>query len=200
MRYRGCHQRQHARLFPRSSGNPARVWLRWPLTQEEVQQWQSDAAHKTCSPRYHKSAGWHAGFGANAYLLLPEIHCNQHGKAGHRLRPHLKARTPCAAMRTATIADETTLAAYLHNTIRNEDLHIVILPLLHAYLLDHSSYNATITVAGHRIQHPVRPIKHVSTKHMHGSPALPNVVIPRRLQRWSSSFHLFGPYAFRFLY
>jgi hypothetical protein len=117
---------------------PPRAWLRWPLTQDEVRQWQNGTPQHNI-PSTLSQIGWvgHTGFGATLISSLQEIHCDEHGKLLHPLKTRLEERAHLVqTMQTASTPDEATLAAYLHNSISDDDLRIVIIPLLHAYLRD----------------------------------------------------------------
>ena len=112
---------------------PPRIWLRWPVSRETTQVWQS-------SNVWHPSLeGWvgRLGYGATLSGYLQQVSLGENGNLQHPLRAALEKRT-CTLedMSKATAVDEATLAAYLSGLVDEDALHIVLLPLLRAYVRD----------------------------------------------------------------
>jgi hypothetical protein len=112
---------------------PPRIWIRWPVTRDTLQEWQRTAVQ---TPLLE---GWvgHLGYGALLIGRLHEVHLDERGKLVHFARSALEARTKLLhVMSTAASLDEKALETYLLHSTGEEALHEVILPLVRAYLRD----------------------------------------------------------------
>ncbi len=125
-------------LFLDPQITPPRAWLRWPLTHDEIQQWQNATSQRDM-PSMLSQIGWvgRTGFGATLITSLSEVRCDEHGRLIHPQKTRLAERARLLqSMRTASVPDEAALTAYLHHSVSERDLRTVIIPLLHAYQRD----------------------------------------------------------------
>lgn len=118
---------------------PARIWLRWPVTRAIAQEWQSKLPAKVGHGYRPALDGWVGGLGYGATLIgtLPEVWLDEQAHLRHPLREHIAARTRLLqSMSSATTVDSEALYTYLQYNVGEEALHVVLIPLLHAYLHD----------------------------------------------------------------
>lgn len=125
----------HEVMFLDPLVTPARIWLRWPVTHETVRTWQRNGS-TTQTPLLE---GWvgHLGIGA---LLLGRLHEVRLGEGGKLVHPALSAlETRTELLRVMSVAprvEEATLAEYLRDSLDEEAIRVVLLPLVRAYLRD----------------------------------------------------------------
>jgi Competence protein CoiA-like family len=124
-------------LFLDPQVTPPRTWLRWPINRALAQEWQGNG------PRKESYApillGWvgRLGYGATLIGALSEVRIDEQGRILHPRRIVIEARTQLLqSMSTASAPDESTLATYLRQTVDEQTLRGIILPLLRSYLLD----------------------------------------------------------------
>ena len=113
-----------------------RTWLRWPINRTLAQEWQGNGPHKGSAPTL---AGWvgRLGYGATLIGALSEVRIDEQGRILHPRRTALEARAQLLqSMSTASVPDESTLATYLRQTVDEQTVRGIILPLLRSYLLD----------------------------------------------------------------
>lgn len=112
---------------------PPRVWLRWAVTREMVQEWQ---AGKGWTPSLEGRVG-RSGYGATIDCQLIDVRLGEDSKLVHAARSALEARTGLLrAMRDARSIDEATLDAYMCPLVGEEATRVVLVPLARAYLRD----------------------------------------------------------------
>jgi hypothetical protein len=136
---------------------PARIWIRWPVTQDTLQDWRRDTIQ---TPLLE---GWvgHLGYGALLMGRLHEVRLGEEGKLVHPALSTLEARTTLLrTMSAAASVDGDTLAAYLRHSIDEEAIHVVILPLMRAYLRDPELLQRYNYGRGHADQPPDEADKH----------------------------------------
>lgn len=123
----------HEVLFLDPLITPPAIWLRWPVSRETVQRWQSGNAP---APSLE---GWvgRLGYGAVLRGCLPDVRLGEQGELLHPERLALEERARLLfQMSTCIVPDEALLAAYLRQRVGEQALQRVIIPLLHAYLRD----------------------------------------------------------------
>lgn len=125
----------HEVMFLDPLVTPARVWLRWPVIREKVQEWPTGTGW------IPSIEGWvgHARSESGVTLrgLLQDVCLGEDSKLIHPDRLAFEARVDLLyTMRTARSIDKTTLDAYLAPIVGEEALNVVLFPLLRAYLLD----------------------------------------------------------------
>ncbi len=126
----------HEVMFLDPEVTPPRTWLRWPINRTLAQEWQNGGQRNTRAPSLD---GWvgRLGYGATLIGSLHEIRLDEQAHILHPIRTAMETRTRLLqTMSAASTPDESLLAAYLRQTIGEEALRTVILPLLRAYLLD----------------------------------------------------------------
>ncbi|HEV2662095.1 MAG TPA: competence protein CoiA family protein [Ktedonobacteraceae bacterium] len=124
-------------LFLDPQVTPPRTWLRWPINRTLAQKWQGNGQHKGSA--VPTLAGWvgRLGYGATLIGALSEARIDEQGHILHPRRATIEARIQLLqSMSTASVPDESTLATYLRQTVDEQTLHSIILPLLRSYLLD----------------------------------------------------------------
>jgi hypothetical protein len=114
---------------------PARVWLRWPVIREKVQEWRSGTGWIL------SIEGWvgrsRSEYGVTLRGRLQDVCLGEDSKLIHPDRLALEARDDLLhTMKSARSIDKTTLSAYLAPIVGEEVLNVVLFPLLRAYLLD----------------------------------------------------------------
>ena len=120
-------------LFLDPLANPARGWLRWPITREMMRAWQAEASLK---PAFE---GWvgHLGFGVTLTSSLRDVWLDEQGALRHAARAALETRAQLLdQMRIAHAVDEAMLRVYLQPATGEAALRDVIIPLARAYLRD----------------------------------------------------------------
>ena len=180
-------------LFLDPLANPARCWLRWPVSREMVRVWQAEASLK---PSFE---GWvgHLGFGVTLTSSLRDVSVNEQGALNCEARKALETRAHMLdSMRIATAVDEAMLRRYLQPAIGEEALYDVIIPLMRAYLRDpellrrynygRGQWNAPLNEADHQ---RVRQARAWLEKIEQRGYAV------ARLQELANEIPLVGPYA-----
>ena len=111
----------------------SRIWLRWPVSRDVVRSLQGD------SSRIIALDGWigRAGYGATLTGRLHDVRLSEQGMLMHPVRSQLERRTNLLRhMSEAVMIDEESLTTYLHDSIDERTLRVVLLPLLRSYRLD----------------------------------------------------------------
>ena len=129
----------HEVMFLDPQVMPARTWLRWPVPRAIAQEWQNTMPGRP--GQFYKPSldGWvgRLGYGATLIGTLPEMRFDEQVRLVHPARTRIEARTQLLqTMSTAKVAEVETLAAYLQQSVREEAVRVVLLPLLRAYLRD----------------------------------------------------------------
>ncbi len=125
----------HEVLFLDPLVTPARVWLRWPVTREAMQEW------RTGTGWIPSIEGWvghsRSRYGATLSGRLQDVRLGEDSKLIHPDRLAFEARVELLrTMKSARSIDKTTLNAYLAPVVSEEALNVLLFPLLRAYLLD----------------------------------------------------------------
>ncbi len=123
----------HEVLFLDPLVTPPRVWLRWPISYDTVQELQRGT-------RWTQSLEGRVsrlGYGATLVGRLPDVSFGEQGTLIHPARLALEVRTRLLhTMSIATTIDEAMLAAYLRQSVDEEAMSMVMIPLMRAYLRD----------------------------------------------------------------
>lgn len=126
-------------LFLDPQTSPPRIWLRWPISRAVAQEWQNNAGRGR-SPSYIPTLdGWvgRTGYGATIPGSLSEMRLDERARLLHPVREAIEERTRrIQAMSSAETPDKDLLSAYLRQSVGEEALRLVLIPLLHAYLSD----------------------------------------------------------------
>jgi len=112
---------------------PPRVWLRWAVTRETVQEWRAETRW---TPTL---AGWvgRSGLGATVSGRLQDIRLGEDNKLIHPARSALEERIALLrTMKQAQSIDEAILDTYLCPIVGEEALRVALIPLVRAYLRD----------------------------------------------------------------
>ncbi|HEX9134019.1 MAG TPA: competence protein CoiA family protein, partial [Ktedonobacteraceae bacterium] len=114
---------------------PPRVWLRWPVTRETVQEWQTETGWTP------SLAGWigrsRPGYGATLSGQLQDVRLGEDGKLIHPDRSALEGRIGLLrTMKDAQSIDAATLHAYLCPIVGEEVLRVVLFPMIRSYMRD----------------------------------------------------------------
>jgi len=125
----------HEVMFLDPLVTPARVWLRWPVIREKVQEWRSGIGWIL------SIEGWvgrsRSEYGVTLRGRLQDVFLGEDSKLIHPDRLAFEARDDLLhTMKSARSIDKTTLSAYLAPIVGEEALNVVLFPLLRAYLLD----------------------------------------------------------------
>jgi Competence protein CoiA-like family len=125
----------HEVMFLDPLVTPARFWLRWPVTHDTVREWQRDGN----MARTPLLEGWvgHLGVGALILGRLHEVRLGENGKLLHPALMNLEMRTELLrVMSISPRVDEKVVVEYLRYNVDEETIHVVLLPLVRAYLRD----------------------------------------------------------------
>jgi Competence protein CoiA-like family len=112
---------------------PPHTWLRWPVSRDTLQTWQHGSVWTPVLE------GWvgRLGYGASLIGQLQSVRLGERGTLVHPARSMLATRTQhFHAMDEATSVDEASLVTYLRQQVSEDTLHLVIVPLVRAYLRD----------------------------------------------------------------
>jgi hypothetical protein len=123
----------HEVMFLDPLVTPPRIWLRWPVTRETIQDWQ---VQKGWTPSL---AGWvgRSGYGATLSGQLQDVRLVTGGELKHAARSALETRvTLLHRMKDARRVDESMLNVYLCPIVGDEAMQVAVLPLVRAYLRD----------------------------------------------------------------
>jgi hypothetical protein len=139
----------HEVMFLDPQVTPPRIWLRWPVTRQMAQEWQSSAdqgTYITCPPgRAPSPVGRYPtvgrvgrmGYGATLIGSLHEVRLDEQARFIHPLRAAAEKRAKLLqAMGSAETPDAAILAEYLRLNVDEKAIRVVLIPLLHAYLRD----------------------------------------------------------------
>jgi hypothetical protein len=115
--------------------SPPRIWLRWAVTRETVQEWQAGTGW---TPSLE---GWISNsrtkYGATLSGRLQDVRLGTDGILIHPDRSALEVRVALLrTMKHAQTIDEASLKAYLYPIVGEEALHVILFPMLRAYLRD----------------------------------------------------------------
>lgn len=125
----------HEVMFLDPLVTPARVWMRWPVIREKMQEWRSGTGWIL------SIEGWvgrsRSEYGVTLRGRLQDVCLGEDSKLIHPDRLAFEARDDLLhTMKSAPSIDKTTLSAYLAPIVGEEALNVVLFPLLRAYLLD----------------------------------------------------------------
>ena len=123
----------HEILFLDPQVTPPRTWLRWPISRALAQEWQNGQRN---APSLD---GWvgRLGYGATLIGPLSDVRIDVQGHLLHTRRVALEEYTQLLQrMSVDATLDEAALAASLRQSIDEQALRTIVLPLLRSYLLD----------------------------------------------------------------
>lgn len=125
----------HTVMFLDPLVTPPRVWLRWPVSRTDVQEWQNETGW---TPNLE---GWigrsRSGYGATLSGQLQDVRLGEDGKLIHPDRAALESRIGLLrTMKDAQSIDEATLNAYLCPIVGEEVMRVVLFPMIRSYLRD----------------------------------------------------------------
>lgn len=125
----------HTVMFLDPLVTPPRVWLRWPVSRTDVQEWQNETGW---TPNLE---GWigrsRSGYGATLSGQLQDVRLGEDGKLIHPDRAALESRIGLLRiMKDAQSIDEATLNAYLCPIVGEEVMRVVLFPMIRSYLRD----------------------------------------------------------------
>ncbi|SRR5579884_510033 len=126
----------HEVMFLDPQVTPPRIWLRWPITRQTAQEWQSSTDQNIYKPAV---SGWvgRMGYGATLIGSLYDVRLDEQARYLHPLRSTAEKRANLLqAMGSAAAPDPSILAEYLRLNVEEEAIRVVLIPLLHAYLRD----------------------------------------------------------------
>ena len=107
------------------------IWLRWLLSSDTLQHWQ----HQPQVTFEQRNS--HGDYCATLAGTLSETYLNAQGIITHPLRNMLEQQAQLLqAMHHASQIDETMLVAYLRPHLDDKAIHLVLSPLIKAYLRD----------------------------------------------------------------
>ncbi len=114
---------------------PPRVWLHWTVARELIREWQAVTRGIQSVARWVGRS--RSSNGATLSGQLRDVQLAGDSKLIHPARIALEARFDLLrTMKGAQYIDETILKTYLGPIIGDEALHVVLLPLVRAYLRD----------------------------------------------------------------
>lgn len=123
----------HEVMFLDPLATPPHIWLRWPISRETVRKWELETA------RTPSLEGWvgRLGYGATLLGQLHDVRMGERCELIHPARSALELRTQLLhTMSIAASVDEAVLSAYLHQTLDERTMRVVIRPLVWAYVRD----------------------------------------------------------------
>jgi hypothetical protein len=137
----------HEVMFLDPQVTPPRIWLRWQISRQQAQEWQNTRNNQPPSEArpqhlnlYKPSLdGWvgRTGYGATLIGSLYDIRLSEQAQLLHPARIAMEERARLLqTMSAAYVPDERLLAAYLQQSVEENALRSVLLPLLRAYLRD----------------------------------------------------------------
>ena len=115
---------------------PPRIWLRWPVSRDAVREWQRGFYG---SKHMLSLDGWvsRIGYGAMLTGRLQEVQLSEHGTLLHPVRIQLEQRAQLLRQMSETFTvDEELLVTYLRQSVDEQSVHNIIVPLLRSYLRD----------------------------------------------------------------
>jgi hypothetical protein len=129
----------HEILFLDPLVTPPRIWLRWPISRGAMREWQHSShsfRESVQAPSLDGLVG-RIGYGAVLTGRLQEVRLSASGTLLHPVRVQLEKRTHLVQeMEKATQVDEALLIPYLRQSVDEQAIRNVIIPLLHAYSRD----------------------------------------------------------------
>jgi len=129
----------HEIMFLDPLVTPPRVWLRWPITRHQALEWQNRSVQTPQGLLVPELDGWvgRTGYGMTLIGSLHEVYLDEQARLIHPTRRALEIRARLLQeMSEASIPNEAMLCAYLRHSVDEEALHIVLIPLMKAYLQD----------------------------------------------------------------
>ncbi len=135
----------HEILFLNPLVTPPRIWLRWPVMRDAVQEWQR-GFHGSQHMLSLDGRGGRTGYGAMLTGRLQDVQLDEKGSLLHPVRTQLEQRTQLVRkMSGASGIDEKLLVTYLRQSVDEHVISNVIVPLLRSYmrnpdLLRHYNY------------------------------------------------------------
>lgn len=135
----------HEILFLNPLVTPPRIWLRWPVMRDAVQEWQRGFHGSQQMPSLGDWIG-RIGYGAMLTGRLQDVQLDGNGTLLHPTRIQLEQRTQLVRkMSGASGVDEELLVIYLRQSVDERAIRDVIVPLLRSYirnpdLLRHYNY------------------------------------------------------------
>src|SRR5260221_1807383 len=183
----------HEVMFLDPLVTPPRVWLRWAVTRETVQEWQAETRW---TPTLE---GWvgRSGLGATVSGRLQDIRLGEDDKLIHPARSALEERIALLrTMKHAQSIDEAILDTYLCPIVGEEALRVALIPLVRAYLRNPDLFRRYNYGRGrwdhpindadrHRVQEARRWLERLSQQNF----------LPSRLVELAKEIPLVGPYA-----
>ena len=129
----------HEILFLDPLVTPPRIWLRWPISREAMHEWQhsSHSSHHVAQVQSLNGRIGRIGYGAMLIGRLQEVQLSANGTLVHPVRMQLEERTYLLQeMEKATQVDEELLVSYLRQSVDEQTIRTVIIPLLRSYSRD----------------------------------------------------------------
>ncbi len=135
----------HEVMFLDPQVTPPRIWLRWPISSQLAQEWQNNRANQPSGDAHSQHLyrpsldGWvgRTGYGATLIGSLYDTRLSEQAKLLHPARLEMEKRASLLqAMSAASAPNEKTLASYLQQSVEENAIRLVLLPLLRAYLYD----------------------------------------------------------------
>ncbi len=129
----------HEVMFLDPLATPPRAWLRWPITRQQALVWQEEHTHvfADTSGLTLEGQGGRMGYGLILHTMLQQLRFDEQANLVHPTRLTLERRERLIReMRAASTPNESQLYAYLHHSIDERALQVVVIPLLRAYLHD----------------------------------------------------------------
>lgn len=130
-------QMAHEALFLDSQVSPPRTWLRWPITRQVAQEWQSQVVPHGRAMLTLEGRVGRQGYGATLIGPLHEIQIDREGRLLHPVRTRMEERARLLQqMSLAQVPEPGLMGAYLRTYMDEAIVHGIIVPLLRSYLLD----------------------------------------------------------------
>lgn len=132
----------HEILFLDPLVTPPRIWLRWAVSRETMREWRhsphgSHSLHNAIQAPLLDGLVGRIGYGATLSGRLQEVQLSANGMLMHPVRIQLENRMHLLqVMEKATHVDEKLLIPYLLQSVDEQAIRNVIIPLLHAYSRD----------------------------------------------------------------
>ncbi len=126
----------HEVLFLDPLVTPPRIWLRWPISHEAVREWQRGlyGSQQIVSLNGPVSR---IGYGAVLNGQLQDVRLSERGTLLHPVRIQMEQRRQLLhQMGKASTVDEELLISYLRQSVDEQAIRNVIVPLLRSYIRD----------------------------------------------------------------
>jgi hypothetical protein len=127
----------HKILFLDPQVDPPRIWLRWPVTRQQMQTWQE--RHPGLSTTSVTPGGWvgRTGYGMTASGSLKQVHLDTRARLIHPAHEEMEAHTQLLqAMSSTPAVTEAQITAYMSSYNNENVLRLALIPLMKAYLHD----------------------------------------------------------------